>query len=134
MFVEVFCADAKIGDFSFEDIDLGFNVGTVELEIYARNLGPANNDMVEIAVYDGSTWAPIGTTTPGNAWGWVSVAGVDVTETLDTPAKINAAKAYFTKITMDGGRNEVEPAIEEIQVDAMRLRVYTAGYLEDVTT
>lgn len=117
---------AAIGDFQFADIAAG-SYGKVYIEIYARQLTFSSPDAVQLWLYDESATSYVMADAiwpSNNTWSWQST--VDVSSILDTTAKINNAKLYLVK--------RAYGAADNIEIDAMRLKVLNPGFVDVPTT
>jgi len=109
-------AMGSIGNFYFDDV-ASYAGEKIYIEIYTRQLALENDasDAVEIWLYDESlsVYSLVGTLTPDTTWGWKSTS--DVSLSLNTLSKVNAAKAYLVKKTNGAPQN--------IEIDAMRIKI-----------
>lgn len=116
LFLEVF-AEESIGDFTFEDMP-SYQGGRVYIELYAKQLALNNDtlDTVEVWLYNqtANRYSLADTITPSNmTWSWTT--SVDVSSTLNSTSKVNEARVYLVKKTIDAPQN--------IEIDSMRLKI-----------
>jgi len=107
-FVNVSGNSLLIGDFNFTDSGKSAeSIATVEVQLYAKQTDPRN---LEVFVWDGSSWATLGSLAISTSWGWINWTA---TTTLDTWTKIDGAKMYIATKSATG----------TFEVDCARLKV-----------
>jgi hypothetical protein len=77
-----------------------------------------SNDSFDVEVYDGTTWTTVDTFSPSNAPpSTLTTKTYDVSTTLDTTAKINAAQMRFVgKGTKSGGADNFTMYVDEVRL------------------
>lgn len=107
-FVNVSGNNKLVGDFSFADSGKSMEtVDNVEVQLYAKHSG---DDNLEVFVWDGFSWASLGTQTTSSSWGWMNWTATTV---LDTWTKVDGAKIYIRSKASTG----------TYEVDCARLQV-----------
>ncbi|GAJ04646.1 unnamed protein product, partial [marine sediment metagenome] len=79
----------QTGDFSFEDMPQGVPT-TVEIALYCKR--QVGSETITVNVWDGTGWTNEGNITPDDTWAWKTI---DISATLNTKAKVTAAKIWL---------------------------------------
>ena len=85
---------AKMGYFDFPNLAATRqNIYSVDLHVKMKGWGSESTSKTRVYLWDGTNWWNLGYLTD-DPWNWVYV-DFNVTQMLDTPAKVNAARIYF---------------------------------------
>ncbi len=113
-----------VGDFGFEDSGKTIeSITSVTVQLYAKQSG--SNRLLEVFVWDGSSWTSLGTQIVSPSWSWMTWTATTV---LDTWAKIDGAKIYIG--TLNAGLYEVDCG--RLQVDYVTHELADLDYDGDV--